>query len=476
MGILSIGGTLRAAGFPVEVLDCRFLPKKESLARFREGSDGALAVGFSVTVSQIPHALELAESLGPGRDGKRAPTVWFGTHPSLFPGQTARDPRVDYVIQGEGEEAWADLARALAAGESLDGIPDLALKGRVNPRRPLPDFSALPEPAYDLLPIERYLVRRHLDGAVARGLDVLASRGCPYRCNFCVTPAIDTRAWRPLSPVQLVDRVERLVRRHRLGYVWFVDDYFFGNRRWVGEVAAELLRRPWRVRWEANVRTSDFRPGFLDDGFLSRLAASGCYALRMGMESGSDRVLDLIDKDAAVADTRRAVESCRRHGILSLGTWLMGVPGETREELLSTLRLIAELHRTNPDDPHWAPGVYRPYPTGPLYARARAAGFREPETLAGWGELSRVGAVCERHGGAVTARHLPWLPDPEFLDDVVTYGEMVIPRKLASRRLASLRRPFDAMARLRFASGWWGLRLDAALYRACRLTYERAAG
>lgn len=477
MGLLSVGAALRAAGAEVRAFDARFAGKAEAREAVRSLAAWADGVGFSVTVSQIPQALALSEEV---RRSSPARTVWFGTHPSLFPAQTVADPAVDVVVQGEGEVAFAALASAWAAGRSPDGVSDLAVKApdgsvRVNPRAPLPPLETLPPPAYDLLPLERYLVRRHLDGRVARGLDVLASRGCPFRCGFCVTPAVDTRQWRSLPPPVLVDRVERLVRAHDLAYVWFIDDYFFGNKRWIAETVDELLRRPWRVRWEANVRTSDFRDAFLDDAFLARLAESGCYALRMGMESGSDRILSLIDKDATVADTRRAVTACRRHGIISVGTWLMGVPGETSEDLERTLRLIWEVHQVNPDDPHWAPGVYRPYPTGPLYRKALAAGFREPATLREWAEVARVGAVCERHGGAVRACALPWLTDPGLLDDIVTYGEMVMPDRLAGHRLRLLRRPFDAAARWRFRSGLWRWRWDAAAYRALRRLYEQVS-
>ncbi len=478
IGLMSLGAYLEEQGIGVEILDCRFMTAAEACRALALRTPRYRFFGISAMTSQTKHALALADQI------KAAdPTnivIWGGVHVTLFPEETARDGAVDYAFRGEAEVGLARLLELLHAGapalEALEKIPGLAWRAageggrvRVNAEAPPPSMDELPPPAYHLLEIENYIPRRQINGRLARGLDILTSRGCPYRCAFCVVPFLSNRKWRPVGVERVLQDMEDLVARYDLDYLWIMDDYFFGNKKWVNGIVDGMLARNFRFQWEANVRADNFRDTFVNDDLLVRMKKSGCYALRMGLESGSERVLKLISKDVKLPMLENAVRRASEVGIMTCGTWLMGVPGETRAEVEETLALINRLHKLSPLDPHWAPGIYRPYPGGELYGMALENGFIPPKTLRDWGAFNL-------HWGTVSARMLPWVQDPDFLDDVVRYGEMVISEHLASRRMLAPRKVFDRLARLRYENGYWNLRADAWLYERAKRGYTALQG
>ncbi len=471
IGVIALAAYLEARGVGVEILDCRFYTPAEAMAKLDAAIPRHRFFGISAMTSQVKHALQISDRIR--TFAPSAITIWGGVHATLFPEETCRDPAVDYVFKGEAEKGLHDLITLLHEGppapDTLSRIEGLCYKEpdgtvRVNAEGPPPEMDDLPLPAYHLLEIEKYVGRRTMDGRPMRGLDILTSRGCPYRCAFCVVPFLSNRKWRSLSVERVLADIETLVSRHDLSYLWFMDDYFFGNKRWVNGVVDGILARARKFVWEANVRADNFRDTFVNDGLLARMRASGCYALRMGLESGSERVLKLISKDVKVPMLTGAVEAAARHGIMTVGTWLMGVPSETRREIQETLALIQKVHETSPLDPHWAPGIYRPYPGGELYHMALESGFVPPKTLRDWADFNL-------HWGTFSARALPWVEEPGFVDDVVLYGEMVLSEHLGGRFLAP-RRIFDRMARYRYRTGFWDYRADAWLFRQVKSGYH----
>jgi anaerobic magnesium-protoporphyrin IX monomethyl ester cyclase len=249
----------------------------------------------------------------------------------------------DHVMIGEVEATLLDLAKGVSIGQ----IEGLAYRRRANgevvynrPRRLRTDLDTLPGPAWDLVDIERYRsawMRAH--GYFA--LNMVSSRGCPYRCNWCAKP-IWGNNYHVRSPRMVAQEMLRLKREYRPDRVWFADDIFALSGRWTEEFAqatAELgARIPFKMQSRCDLMTRDT---------AGALARAGCYEVWMGAESGSQRILDAMEKGIRVEDIHQARENLRRHGIRACFFVQFGYPGETWAQIEETIRMI---RAAKPDD------------------------------------------------------------------------------------------------------------------------------
>jgi len=469
MGCMALGACLEREGYAVTLIDGRFLSVADLADETVRRAEGVLCIGISAMTVQVREGLDVADAVRAAHPG--VPIVWGGVHATAFPEQTAADPACDYVVTGEGEVSFAGLTKAMADGRTphpaMAGLVVADATGRTHtsPAPPPGDPALYPPPAYHLLDLGRYVRRRSPDGREVRGMDVLASRGCPYRCTFCLNPSLGQRRWRPRPVEQVLAEMDTLIDAHGINHIWFMDDYFFGRRDRTDRFVEYFLSRGGSVTWEANLRASDLRPERLTRADLARLKRSGLCTVRMGMESGSERMLRRYAKDITVEDINRAVRRLVAHEILPIGFWMMGSPGETRGEIAQTLQRISRLHEINPHDPHWVPGVFRPYPGSQLYAEAKRLGFREPDSLRAWARLPLW-------AGYVPAKDLPWLPDGRWLADLQRYYSRWLSsgpgtgwRGLARRALYG---PLARMARWRCRTQRWGLWLETVPFKMLR--------
>lgn len=419
MGVISLGAYLEYKGLKVAILDCRLYPKQAIDILLERYLDcGVDLVGFSVMTVQVAHALELTNKVKAANP--KLPVIWGGGHPTLFPQQTADEDIIDYVMEGEGEENLWLLYQAIKNKGSVGTVPGLSYKTagkvttNVTPKLIIPDD--MPVPAYHLLDIERYLDRSLLDGRQARTLDVLISRGCPYRCAFCLNTSHLGRRWRPVSADKAAGQIKSLIKKYRLENVWFMDDFFFGDIRRAEKIITDSFSPNSQITWEANIRADNFSQDKVNIDSLKCYRDRGCYALRMGAESGVDRVLKLIKKDITTAQITAAVEMCQKTGIIPFMTFMMGIPGEKLDEIIETVAFTVNLKDRYPLAlPAGAPGIYRPYPGGELYRTAIAEGLKEPQSLKEWAHW------YSGNGGYLSVYDLPWVAEKSLLEDIGFY-------------------------------------------------------
>lgn len=255
----------------------------------------------------------------------------------------------DYVILGELEQTFLELAQRLLAGGARDmkDIAGLAYlddsdghERRGAPRAPIQDLNWLPAPAWDLVEMDRY--RRHWREAHGYfSLNMVSSRGCPYRCNWCAKPIYgDTYHFR--SPQAIAEEMLHLKSAHQADHLWFSDDIFALSGQWTRQFADEVEQRgaqiPFKMQSRCDLMTRDT---------VSALRRAGCAEVWMGVESGSQKVLDAMDKDLAAGEVREARENLRRHGMRACFFLQLGYAGETWEDIEATIRLVRE---TAPDD------------------------------------------------------------------------------------------------------------------------------
>ena len=253
----------------------------------------------------------------------------------------------DAVIMGEVEAAFLDVVHEWTKDPraSLQDVPGLALPHRANGspspfgvrktglRPRLENLDALPFPAWDLVDVEEY--RRAWAGAHGRlSWGMATSRGCPYACNWCAKPVFGRR-YSQRAAASVAEELELLRERVSPDHVWFADDIFGLTPAWIDEFAREVSRRgastPFMMQSRANLMT----PRAVD-----ALCRAGAEEVWIGVESGSQKILDAMDKGTDVQDVRMATRALKSRGIRACWFIQLGYLGETREDLCMTRDLI----------------------------------------------------------------------------------------------------------------------------------------
>ncbi|MDR3711712.1 MAG: radical SAM protein [Puia sp.] len=245
----------------------------------------------------------------------------------------------DFVVIGEGEQTLLELIGRDGGSPGLPGLAFLrdGLPVKTGGRAVMKDLDALPLPAWDLVEMERYRATwmRH---AGYFSLNMSTTRGCPFKCNWCAKPIYGNR-YHARSPGQVVNEMKWLKERYAFQHIWFCDDIFGLKPGWVSEFAdlleQEGLRIPFKIQSRADL--------LLQEDYVRALARAGCENSWMGAESGSQRILDAMDKGTTVEQIEKATGLLKTNGIRPSFFIQFGYPGETKEDIRKTLRMINEL-------------------------------------------------------------------------------------------------------------------------------------
>jgi radical SAM superfamily enzyme YgiQ (UPF0313 family) len=340
LGLLYVAAYLRRAGFDVEVFDATFAEPEKLRARLDQEA-GVLGV-YTTLMTRQSVLRVTAEAK------QRGWTVLLGgPESSNYPEEYLRRG-ADVVVIGEGEETLADLLPALEKDgpHRLKGLAGIVFKDEAgtavtNPDRPqIAKIDDLPWPDREQIDIARYVdVWRdhHGEGSV----NLITARGCPYKCRWC-SHAVFGFTHRRRNHVDCADELEHLLAMYRPDQVWYADDVFTIHHRWLFEYAKELKRRDIRVPFETISRADRM----MKDDVLAALSEMGCKRIWIGSESGSQRILDAMERGVTVEQVQWATRAAKRHGI-EVGMFLMwGYEGETLEDMEAT---VEHVKKTNPD-------------------------------------------------------------------------------------------------------------------------------
>jgi anaerobic magnesium-protoporphyrin IX monomethyl ester cyclase len=309
---------------------------------------GAPVIGFSITSPALPLARAVIERIK--KEKPEATIIAGGYHPTLAHQALLADcPGIDIVVRAEGEETLPELLYGLFRRGDLSRIPGITYRrnGRivVTPDRdPIRDLDALPFPARDLLPEPRKY--RPFFNAVERRFEtrtsISSSRGCPYNCAFCSIISFYRDAahstWRARSPENIFREAETLVRRHGVRYINFCDDNFLVSRSRAMEVSALFRDSGLGIHFGFNTRADQILK--LGEDGLKALKEAGLREVEMGVESGSQSVLDRFAKGTRVETNRLALEMLERNGIRSEVDFIMFDPWTTLEDLKENVQFI----------------------------------------------------------------------------------------------------------------------------------------
>lgn len=334
LSLLTLAGYARAAGDEVGIVDLTFARDLQPVAR-RIRSVRPDLVGVHTKTLTLPRALEvaaLARELG-------VPTLAGGPDSATRP-EVYLDGGFDVVVLGEGEVTLQALAARARDHQPLAGEPGTVVRtpqgdvrGKARPF--LRDLDALPLPAWDLLDMEAYLSSWEARTGERRAA-VLTSRGCPFDCSWCSKPTFG-RGFRQQSPERVLDELEALHRRYQVDYVRFCDDVFGIQRAWLERLLAGMEERELGIRFECLARVDLLKPDLLE-----AMRAAGLARVYLGVESGSQKMLDLMNRGTRLAQIARVSAELRAHSIRQFWFLMLGYPGETVEDIEATLKLFRE--------------------------------------------------------------------------------------------------------------------------------------
>jgi anaerobic magnesium-protoporphyrin IX monomethyl ester cyclase len=340
LGILYICSHLRNKGFDVDVFDTTFSSMDALTCHLQNTTPSVLGIYANLmTRKKVIEIIKIARQSG-------WTIVVGGPEPGAYI-QEYLDAGADVVVLGEGEVTMEELLLALRTNSSsaLRNVQGIAFKeedghtARTAPRTQIADLDAQPWPARDAVDVRQYM-QTWRDAHGKGSLSFITARGCPYRCRWC-SHQVFGMTHRRRSPKQVVDEVEWLLSTYQPDMVWIADDVFTIHHGWLRTYAAEMRRRGLHVPFECISRADRLNPEAAD-----LLAELGCFRLWIGSESGSQRILDAMDRGVTVEQVQSAVSLCKQRSIQT-GMFLMwGYEGEELQDIEAT---IEHVKRTDPD-------------------------------------------------------------------------------------------------------------------------------
>jgi anaerobic magnesium-protoporphyrin IX monomethyl ester cyclase len=347
IGLTSIAAVIENMGYEVRIIDGNV----ERLA-FNETIDRVVAaqpdfIGSTTMTAAMDIIAKFYSELKIKLPN--ATVIVGGPHASALPQRTLKEiSAIDFVVKGEGEEAIVELMQAIDNGSGLERVKGIAFRrnGIVvenNSRSLIEDLNKLPIPAYHLL--EYNLYRSYgWNGWVSghrRPIGVVfTSRGCYGKCSFCATKSVFGQRMRFFALDRIKQEIDLLVEKYKIKILYFQDDTFTANKKLVNEICDYLDSKGYNKKLEIMVST---RPDGADLSLFKKMRKSGIRWICFGVESGNQKILDLMHKNTTIEQIKNAFAAANKAGLFVLGNFIFGTLGETWDTAMETIRLACEM-------------------------------------------------------------------------------------------------------------------------------------
>jgi radical SAM superfamily enzyme YgiQ (UPF0313 family) len=363
LGLAYLGAVSEEAGHKVNVIDCQAEKLTSESFRERIAQSPSDIIGVTATTLLYKSAMKLisiAKEVHP-----QAVTVLGGSHGTFWDENALKEyPALDIVVRKEGELTLIDLTEKIEGKTSFTNVLGITYRSDNkifrNADRPfIEDLDSLPFPAHQLLPLENL---KH-NGKII--FPLVSSRGCVYWCDFCSTVRMFGRGYRMRSPKNVVDEMQLIHDKYGIDQVTFYDDAFSVDRNRVIKICEELHARNLSLKWDCGTRVD-----MVDRELLKTMYNAGCFAVWLGVESGSEAILGAMNKKIRIDQTKVAYKTAHQVGLMTIANVVLGFPGETEQTALETIGLVKEL---NPDDVGFY--IATPYPGTPMYEKVIENGW-----------------------------------------------------------------------------------------------------
>lgn len=419
--IMVLATILGRNGYRVKIVDGNRFSTDECITHIlKQIDDGTLYIGFSVMTSQVSWAYRVTTRIK--EKFPRLRVVWGGVHPTLYPEQTISDDAIDVIAVNESSSIIIALTKAIEKDNGLSEVGGIYFKsgGRIikTPAASPDDISSVFDIDFTLFDVDYYshdnMLSQFYDLPASEvvSLPIVTGLGCAYKCTFCINVILN-RKYRFKTAEEIVDRIEYLQNTYGAIFFQFLDEDFFLNKKRVFDFIELVEKRRLKFYFRPWLRVSYFKDNYISVDVARRLENIGMVTAVMGAESGSQGVLDKIRKQIKVEDTIRAAEILSKTNIIPRFSMMVGLPGETKEDILATYRLA--LHLKQIDERIEVPVLnFVAYPGSFIYNEAiKKYNLEEPSTLAEWAKVDFSG-----HMGFYAVHSRPWL------DDKITFNRM----------------------------------------------------
>lgn len=342
LGLMFLSSSLSRSGIRNVIIDIKSDKDafQNTVAEFKKHFFEA--AGITCCATEIFEIKDLCEAIK--KYSPKTKIILGGPHPTVRPEHFEGVP-YDCLVRGEGEEVLVEIMQKIKNGESLKKTYRCFCP---------PDLNSLPMPAYDKIDVE-YYARPSVWGirfVYLSALGLLTSRGCPYKCKFCVAHAVSGRKVRRLSPENWIKTVKYLLDTYGIDGMFFFDEVFTVNKKWVREVCRLINENNIDMLWGCQTRTD-----LIDLDLMKTMKRTGCIQIDVGHESGSQKMLDIMNKRNTVTANLRFAKNCRKVGLRHLANMMINLPGETLKDIGKSIDFVK---RIKPHVTLWAP--YRAIP------------------------------------------------------------------------------------------------------------------
>ncbi len=340
LGLLYISAFLKQHDKNVEVVDSTFIDREEWLTQIKATQPEVLA--FYTNLMTKVNILELVKLVR--KEFPRCLIVAGG--PDItYNIENYLEAGIDITISGEGEQTMLELIESMEANSDLSEIAGIAYMDgekiiQNDPRQKIREMTSLPLPDRSSIPIEKYLNtwKKHHGKST---LNISTQRGCPYTCKWCST-AVYGQSYRRNSPENVVSEILHLKEAYNVEALWFVDDVFTVSHKWIAELHATFLKHKLSIPFEIITRAER-----LNETVLTQLKEMGCFRIWIGAESGSQRIIDKMDRRVELETVQQMIVRTQELG-MEAGTFIMvGYPTETHEDIQQTLQHIQAANPTH---------------------------------------------------------------------------------------------------------------------------------
>ncbi len=434
-----LASTLIDHGYSPILIDDRVLTREQTLEQIEQNIDNSLVVLISTaTGSQLYNTRRLAQYI---KKRSNIPICVGGSHPSALPELMLTDPNIDYVIVGQGEYAVNDLCDALVDANSLEdklnSIPNLYYRNHL--QNVVKSKAAFEQIRVDDLPALPYFNRKFINvhdylNPETKAVNYTTSSGCVGRCAFCFF--YENYKYSFFSPERVISDLKRFKDEFGIRNVNFDDPTFFVNTKRVVEIAKLMIEEGINVKWRGNARVNTLKQ--FTENELIIIRESGCEVAHVGLESGSKRIIKLMNKHINPEDTIKLIQISKSTGIIFRFHILVGIPTETIEDLKQTGFFLRRLLKIYPDFDYTV-SFFTPYPGNSLTFLAEKYGYTPPIDLEGYEklELFTIANLPESDREYVKRIspwekefyvRIPWFTE-EFNQEYLRVFKKVIPRK-----------------------------------------------
>lgn len=365
MGLTYLAAILEKHGYHVEILDVPVLGLSYKQIKDELKKRKPDLVGITATTAMINSALQVAKIV---KDVLPESIVILGGVHVTFAYETTmkENPFVDITCIGEGEYTLLELTQTLEKGGNLKNVKGIVYRKngkllKTQPRPLIENLDELPFPARHLLPMDKY---KAFGENMILGT-ILTSRGCPFNCIFCSSSLLFGKKFRARSPKNVVDEIEQFQKAYKTRHVEFVDDTFTFDKKRAEEICKEIVDRKLDIRWVCSCRVD-----LIDKELMQTLRKAGCTMIYFGVESGVQRVINLMRKGIRLEQAENVMRWAREVGIETVASFVFGIPGETWEDAIQTIRFAKKL---NPDYVQFS--IATPFPGTELYQIAKREGL-----------------------------------------------------------------------------------------------------